>query len=1423
MSSSKIGKSGFFDTYKSGRRPQVTEKKISKDTSSIHDNDEREKLCALLPPDVHEFTPDLELLRKYFEYLETSSRSHIDSFDYFVKAQIRQIMKSMTIKTVDAVTGKITYTKFDYPIISKPSYTAGGASYKVYPARSLEKHETYAFTVHGKVVSFEIVTDPLTGNKIEKIIQEEPEAKPLFNVPCMTGSAVCNLSKINDPIRLLNLGEDPHDPYGYFIINGMKKALITTEKLLLEKIYVLPPAAARVGKDSAYARITVPTAVGTKQMQVTFNKEGAVCLQLAAFRKESDNKTPRIINVIHIIDIIDHYLLTGKDGQHNILYKRSREMSKSKSEMMKEVGIIPMFRQLLRQFVAPEEWLGVSNELTATEATYATTMAASSIKEVTQGDYEAINVQFKVLETQILQKYKSNQEGLVQYVQKTLLDYKNTGLLTPEKTNEIKTMYEVELKKIDASRNKEIADLTRSRDSAIANLDIMAGDDRRILSTMNEIMVGIGIPNKMEWQNKLLEIFTEEFFPNIPPSRMFDKIIMLVILVAELLRYQAGYRDVDDKNSWANKRIDMPGIEVAKILRGAWSKMFKKAQATINKNTNVQFQAIVNAFDLSLIAKDMEAAFTSSTFGVLGGFARTSLTEILETHNKISIYSMLNKIDVKMDRNSSAPKVRAVQPTQQTYICGAQTTDDSACGIVKNKGCATRITIHKDPNVVYTLLLGKGLIKENKDPYHSSYLTINGYIRGWVNASALKEVFIEQRRKRLIYEDAEIIADIKGKVMIFTNAGRLVVPMLFVDPDTGMPALYNEKDYMSLTFEEMLTKGYVGYLGAAEAEYVNVAYDDNILKARLNMIKSYSSQLIELEDSIAMSSDEGEVNAILKNIQNIRYALEKERIPYHYRHLHPVVILGISGAITVYGNRMQGCRLTYQTKMFRQAMSAPPQNPRLYEGTQKRMLYPTRALVQSGLDSMFGVTNAPLGQNIKLLIASISGYNQEDAIVVNQRAIDAGLFRYFKAFVKDTRLNSINGYRQLLGRPIIHPSENKDIYQYIQEDGLPMIGAVLQQYDCVIGRIQQSLTNKDDVINASIYMGIGEYGIVDSAKIVEDSKGVYIAVRLHVVETAAIGDKFASRFAQKSTIGIVRKPEDMPFMEDGSTPDIIMNPHAIPSRMTMGLLAEMLVGTAAELIGRIIDATSFQEYNEKVFMSILLKYGIMPTGERTFYSGTTGLPLKHTMFSGNVYYQQLLHIAKYKIQARGRGKVSDNTRQPLKGKSQGGGMQVGAMEFRALLEYGGVEIMKNRSCNHSDIYGIAYCLGNKCGSFATLSKQFDPKTRKDVIHYRCPRCNSNKFGRTEIPYVFKYLIQLMSTYNIQIYSLLIEEEKFPDLLESRLRSGDTSLNRKNQNTEFEEEMEEDEEIDSDLNRYQEQDIFEFEGDENPEDTGEMEM
>src|SRR5690606_39259342 len=142
----------------------------------------------------------------------------------------------------------------------------------------------------------------------------------------------------------------------------------------------------------------------------------------------------------------------------------------------------------------------------------------------------------------------------------------------------------------------------------------------------------------------------------------------------------------------------------------------------------------------------------------------------------------------------------------------------------------------------------------------------------------------------------------------------------------------------------------------------------------------------------------------------------------------------------------------------------------------------------------------------------------------------------------------------------LRPNDNPDIYQYITNDGLPMIGAVLQQNDCVIGRIQRSLTNRDEIIDASIYMGIGEYGIVDSVKVVEDSKGTYIAVRLHVVMSATAGDKFAPRYAQKATIGIIRAVEDMPTDENGSVPDIIMNPHAIPSRMTMGLLAEMLVG-----------------------------------------------------------------------------------------------------------------------------------------------------------------------------------------------------------------------------------------------------------------------
>ena len=140
--------------------------------------DKNADVCSLLPPNNHEFTPDMDLLRKYLEHLETPSRSHIDSYDQFVKLYIGQIMRSQTIKTIDPVTGEATYSRFDYPIISRPSYTASGASYKLYPARAMEKHETYAFTVHGKVVRFKIVNDPITGRKKEEIIDEEPEARP---------------------------------------------------------------------------------------------------------------------------------------------------------------------------------------------------------------------------------------------------------------------------------------------------------------------------------------------------------------------------------------------------------------------------------------------------------------------------------------------------------------------------------------------------------------------------------------------------------------------------------------------------------------------------------------------------------------------------------------------------------------------------------------------------------------------------------------------------------------------------------------------------------------------------------------------------------------------------------------------------------------------------------------------------------------------------------------------------------------------------------------------------------------------------------------------------------------------------------------------------------------------------------------------
>jgi DNA-directed RNA polymerase subunit B len=289
--------------------------------------------------------------------------------------------------------------------------------------------------------------------------------------------------------------------------------------------------------------------------------------------------------------------------------------------------------------------------------------------------------------------------------------------------------------------------------------------------------------------------------------------------------------------------------------------------------------------------------------------------------------------------------------------------------------------------------------------------------------------------------------------------------------------------------------------------------------------------------------------------------------------------------------------------------------------------------------------------------------------------------------------------------------------------------------------------------DSSITVRRGERGIVDNVVITETNEGYkLVKVKVRELRIPELGDKFASRHGQKGVMGMMIPMQDMPFTEDGITPDIIVNPHALPSRMTIGQLLESMAGKVAALRGSMIDATLFEGVTEQELRDLLIRSGFRWDGKEVMYNGLTGRKLEADIFIGIVYYQKLHHMVADKIHARARGPVQILTRQPTEGRSREGGLRLGEMERDVLIAHGASALIRERLMESSDKYTVYVC--EDCGMIAW----YDANKGRPI----CPiHGDKGRIARVTVPYAFKLMLQeLMS---LGIYPRI----ELGDLIEER--------------------------------------------------------
>ena len=661
---------------------------------------------------------------------------------------------------------------------------------------------------------------------------------------------------------------------------------------------------------------------------------------------------------------------------------------------------------------------------------------------------------------------------------------------------------------------------------------------------------------------------------------------------------------------------------------------------------------------------------------------------------------------IVVDRDSDAIESATVSLTSGTRFEGV-TGNDGKCIIpevplgdysvlVKAGGYNDfhgKFTV-SDDDEVFKVILTKEIVTTNKTKIY-----INGELLGYCeNPVEFTQEMREKRRNgEISYEMNITYYEDNEEIYIFNDPGRARRPLIIVKD--GVPLLreehLNKVANGKLKWDDLINKGLVEYLDAEEEE------------------NSY----------IAMS---------LAEINEDHTHLE----------IDPATMLGICAGIIPFSDHNSSPRNTMEAGMTKQALGLYVSNYALRTDTRAHLLHhPQTPIVKTRIIDSTNYDLRPSGQNFVVALMSYEGYNMEDAMVINKGSLERGLARssFFRAYdTSEKRYAGGQVDRFEVPDKNIKGYRSEEAYRNLDEDGVVNPESYVESGDVLIGKTSPPRFLEEDFgtvadrrRETSVTVRHGEKGIVDAVLLSETVEGSRLAkIRVRDTRQPEFGDKFASRHGQKGVVGLILSPEDVPFTEFGVVPDLIVNPHAIPSRMSIGQVLEMVAGKAGCLEGERVDATPFNQTLEDEIKQQLIDNGFESAGCESLYNGVTGERLDAEIFVGVAYYQKLHHMTTDKVYARSRGPVQVLTRQPTEGRAREGGLRFGEMERDCLIAHGAALTLKERLLDESDKYEAIVC--ENCGMLAVYDKNKNKKY--------CPICGDVETYPVEISYAFKLLL-----------------------------------------------------------------------------------
>ena len=809
------------------------------------------------------------------------------------------------------------------------------------------------------------------------------------------------------------------------------------------------------------------------------------------------------------------------------------------------------------------------------------------------------------------------------------------------------------------------------------------------------------------------------------PDNRKEKTQFLGEAACKLLELKLGWIQPDDKDHYGNKVVKFAGQMLADLFRTAFRNLVRDMKYQLERSGQKRgINAVSAAIRPGIISDKLNNAIATGNWGR----GRVGVTQLLDRTNYLSTISHLRRVQSPLSRTQPNFEARDLHSTHFGRICPSETPEGSNCGLVKNLALSAIISVSVSSEEVVEKMyeFGTAHFSDVKDSVKKdgARIFVDGKLIGYhKDGEKLANSLRELRRSSKIHPHVGISIhqpEQEGatkRLYVNCNAGRVLRSLIIVKDGKSVLTqdLLDKVTKKLVSWNDLIRMGVIELVDANEEENCLITFDDKHVKKHTHI------------------------------------------------EIFPSAILGAGASIIPYPEHNQSPRNTYESAMAKQSLgfSTPMMNTSTYV-RQHSMLYPQTPIVTTKAMGLLGLEKRPAGQNCVVAVLPFDGYNIEDAIVLNKSSVERGLGRTFFYRIYESESKQYpGGMRDNFEIPNADDNlrgyKGERSYRLLEDDGIIASESAVSGGDILIGKTSpprfmeeyRELESRGPYRrDTSIGVRPSEVGVVDTIVLTQANEGGKMyKVRIRDMRPPEIGDKFASRHGQKGVVGILAKAEDLPYTADGISPDVLINPHAFPSRMTVGMMMESITGKAAAIRGKKVDASAFVGEKMDDVKGVMKDAGFEYSGKEIMYDGKTGKQFAVEVFIGVVYYQKLHHMVADKIHARARGQVQMLTKQPTEGRARGGGLRFGEMERDCIIAYGASMILKDRLLDESDKSDIFVC--ERCG----LVAYHDVKQRR----FYCRVCvDKGKVSSVSVAYAFKLLLQEMSSLAIAP-RLLIKE------------------------------------------------------------------